>query len=184
MEAPKLSVFTSTLFLSTIFVVSYAAKSGGACAFVYAVRALPRARWLEKDLLRQHVTVFIVNTYLLLPSVTRLQFAALDCVTIAGGSFLREDTSVDCTSAGYKTFRVLDGLLIALFQTLPLMYMALLCEVRGRLNPPTAKSEAQKLAIRDRDASLAAITFLFEDYVPNRWWFEVADMYRRMLIVW
>jgi len=171
MEAPKLSVFTSTLFLSTIFVVSYAAKSGGACAFVYAVRALPRARWLDKDLLRQHVTVFIVNTYLLLPSVTRLQFAALDCVTIAGGSFLREDTSVDCTSAGYRTFTVANGLFLATNLTIPLLWLVFLWRRKNRLNPPAFASDpSEGRRVRRNDPGLAPFRFLFNVYTPRAYW--------------
>jgi len=33
------------------------------------------------------------------------------------------------------------------------------------------------LTLRDGDASLEHIKFLFHDYVPGRWWFEVVDMY-------
>jgi len=36
--------------------------------------------------------------YLVLPPVTFKQLQALDCVTVAGGSFLRIDTSIDCHS--------------------------------------------------------------------------------------
>ena len=92
---------------------------------VYAWSALPilalvasgavfvlRSWWAEDHdldkhrvvLQRQHADFSILITYLLLPPVSRRQFQALDCVSVAGGSYLRVDTSIDCASARFRTF--------------------------------------------------------------------------------
>ena len=64
----------------------------------------------------------------------------------------------------------------------PALYLALLYTFRGRINP-SADSTQAKLAARRDDAGLAPFAFLFKYYRPERWWFEVADALRRVLLI-
>jgi hypothetical protein len=81
-------------------------------------------------LFNDHLHAFLLLVYVFVPPVASLQLKALDCKTLAdGSSYLRADTSVDCNSQAYQVFRGIDGMLFALYQCLPLMYIALLCQV-------------------------------------------------------
>mmetsp|Transcript_10257 Transcript_10257/g.13387 ORF Transcript_10257/g.13387 Transcript_10257/m.13387 type:complete len:593 (+) Transcript_10257:165-1943(+) len=62
--------------------------------------------------------------------------------------------------------------------------MVLLYRQRAALDPMTSNHD-EKLAlyIRDNNPDLASLRFLFHDYNCGKWWFEVAEMYRRVLFV-
>ena len=61
-------------------------------------------------------------------------------------------------------------------------YFTVLYLNRGRINPKAASMHA-KLARRSQDSSLTHISFLFKYTRPERWWFEVADALRRVMIM-
>ena len=58
----------------------------------------------------------------------------------------------------------------------------LLWRVRHELNPP-GQSEETALLLRDQSPNLEPYKFLYSDYKPQRWAYEVYDMYRRLLLV-
>ena len=79
----------------------------------------------------------------MLPPIAMLQFNALDCadLSISSDSYtnenhvLRVDTSIDCDSTAYKNFAVANWLLIAIYQSVPLVWFCLLWRVRHLLDP-------------------------------------------------
>jgi len=114
--------------------------------------------------------------------VSRRQFQALDCVSVAGGSYLRVDTSIDCASARFRTFRVVDGLLIAAYLSIVLLWLVLLCKNRARMNP-WLSDQARSLYLRDRDEKLGSYRLLFQPYRIHCYHFECIEMLKRMLFV-
>ena len=76
----------------------------------------------------------------------------------------------------------MDYVLIVIYQSLPLIYVYLLCQAREKLNPK-APSVKQALALRDGDESIHHLKFLVADYTPSKWWFEVLDLYRRIIFL-
>jgi hypothetical protein len=110
-----------------------------------------------------------------------VQFKALVCVTIDDKSYLLEDTTLSCSSDSFKTFRLYNILLVLLYQLVFASFFVLLFRVRRALNPPFAPTVA--LLLRDRDESVASLRFLFRDYLPNFWYWEILDMYRRQLFI-
>jgi hypothetical protein len=135
------------------------------------------------ELYSEHMHAFLLLIYIFVPPVANTQFKALDCQELDNGdSYVRTDTSVDCNSDGYKEFVIYDSILIVIFQSLPLLYIILLCRVRDRLRPKTANPNLA-LEIRDHDESLKSVQFLFKDYKCNRWYFEISDLYRRIIFV-
>jgi hypothetical protein len=108
--------------------------------------------------------------YLVLPPVSLKLLQSLDCVTIADKSYLRIDTSIDCDSNDFTTFKIIDGLIIAVYLSTPIVWFALLFQERSRLNPPVSSradqhpQEAleQLLAVRDADTTLRPLRFLFD----------------------
>jgi len=88
-------------------------------------------------------------------------------------------TGIDCNDADYKKFRVVVVLFIFVYQSIPMSWMILLYQARAQLDPSTSGNDHRlALHVRDNDHSLDAIRFLFNDYRCEKWWFEVAEMYR------
>jgi hypothetical protein len=116
-------------------------------------------------------TYLLLMTYLVLPPVSLKQYQGLNCQSIRGGSFLRIDTSIDCDSEAYVYFSRINVLCIAIYMTIPPVWLYLLWKRRQRLNPPTSDL---KLAyhLRDSDEQLATLHFLFVAYQPRFYYFE------------
>ena len=108
----------------------------------------------------------------------------MNCVTIAGGNYLRVDTSVVCSSSRYRTFRIVNTVFILLYMSVPLSWLVLLFRLRGRLNPPTSSADAGLvLWMRDRDPTLAPVRFLFTVYQPRFYYWEALELYRRVAFI-
>lgn len=112
-------------------------------------------------------------------------------MTVAEKKYLRIDTSIDCDSAEYQTFMVYDGLFIAAYLSIPLVWFVLLYKERKSLNPPLGNQEAAHpeealqaiLSTRDSDPQLQPLRFLFAIYQPAHYFMECVEMYRRVLFV-
>ena len=140
----------------------------------------------ESKIINQHIWCALLLSYLVLPPVANKQLQSLDCTPFHhdGSSYLRVDTAIDCNSETYESFRVGVSFFIALYQTVPLVWIVLLYRFRGSLVPPTSNNDHNlALYIRDRNQGLDALRFLFNDYKCEKYWFEVAEMYRRILFV-
>jgi hypothetical protein len=134
----------------------------------------------------QHVWALLLLTYVVLPPVAMKQFQSLDCIPFAydGGSYLRVDTIIDCNSDTYVKFRSFVIIVIIVYQMIPILWFYLLFSRRGELNPSVSSSDPElAIYIRDKDTNLAPIRFLFDSYKVDHWWFEVAEMYRRIVFV-
>lgn len=71
-----------------------------------------------------------------------------------------------------------------MYQAIPMVWMALLFKLRDQLNPSTSGNDRRlALHVRDHNPNLDSLRFLFNDYRSNKWWFEVAEMYRRIAFV-
>ena len=137
--------------------------------------------WKE-NINQQHMYLFLMLTYLVLPPVSRKQFQMLGCVEVANGIYLRVDTSIDCDAPDYQSFLLLDVVLILIYLSIPLVWLVLLHSNRHRLNPK--KSSPQKaICTRNEDPKLRPFAFLFSVYEPRLYLWEVFEMYRRILFV-
>jgi serine/threonine protein kinase len=135
-----------------------------------------------QQLEQQHAYIAVLITYLVLPPVSRRQFQALDCVTVAGGKFLRMDTSVDCDSPEFRSFRVVDACLISVYLSIVVFWLAILLKNRKLMNP-WLTDEARSVYLRNMDPKLAAFSFLFQVYRVDYYAFECAEMLRRLLFI-
>ena len=94
-----------------------------------------------------------------------LHFKALNCVTLphSGASFLKVDSAIDCDGEPYKRFRALNLLFTVIYQTVPVVWLALLWRCRERLNPPTVGSRPVQsaLLLRKQDPSITHLKFLW-----------------------
>jgi hypothetical protein len=116
--------------------------------------------------------------FLALPPVALKLFQALDCVEIAKKRYLRIDTSIDCDTAQFRMFTVLDSLFIAFYMAIPLLWLTLLWLNRDRLNPSSTAGSDKKhaLFLRDNDEGLVPLRFLFAAYKPSFYFAETVEM--------
>jgi len=134
----------------------------------------------------QHLWLFLFITYIVLPPVAMKQLQSLDCRVFPhdGSNLLRADTSVDCNSEAYQSFKQTTLMFVAIYQMIPMIWLYLLWSRREQLNPKVSKMDPSLgLYIREKDVSLHSLEFLFDSYRCNNWWFEVVEMYRRMVFV-
>lgn len=100
---------------------------------------------------------------------------ALDCIELAGRTYLRVDTSVSCDGSKYATFAALDATFITAYMAIPLLWLLLLWRRRKSLSPPTS-DPGLALYLRSTDESLKQLRFLFQDYTPSAYHAEVFEM--------
>ena len=116
------------------------------------MRAAARAK-----LRHQHAAAFLLLSYLILPSVSMIQFRGLDCVSFeeSGHAYLRIDTSVWCDkeSDEYSQLIAITVPLIILYQSIPIGWALLLWRNRRRLNPGFYSERASRRK-RARDPAL------------------------------
>ena len=138
-----------------------------------------------QSVFNEHMHATLVLIYLVYPTVSSAHFRSFVCTDFMdGSSFLRADTSVDCTSQGYHGFFVAIIILLVAYQTLPLILFTLLYRLRDRLNPPGMSDPEAAFSYRLKhrhDPDIAPLYFLFGDYSCGCYWWEVVDMYRRMI---
>jgi len=139
----------------------------------------------KSKVVNQHIWAFLLLTYLVLPPVAMKQLQSLDCIPFShdGSSYLRVDTGVNCESHNYLVFKSLVIIFFFIYQLIPIFWMAILYKHKSALYIP--RNDNEEFAMRERDANqeLSHIKFLFKDYKGDKWWFEVAEMYRRIMFI-
>jgi len=137
-----------------------------------------------KAIINQHIWMVLLVSYLVLPTVANKQFQALNCLHLnkENMSFLRDDSSIDCNSSDYLNFRSYLICFIIVYQSIPLMWFILLYQYKDKLDRHNRNHDFE-LYIRDNNRSLDHLRFLFNDYKVKKWWFEVFEMYRRIIFI-
>jgi hypothetical protein len=160
-----------------IFLFAFIAFVGVLREFASVCRGGRAGHSQWQRIFNEHVYAALVLSYVVLPTVAALQFKALRCETLDhdGSSFLKEDSAVSCLSASYAHFRAIVILGIVVYQSIPLLWFVLLWHVRRDLNPLREALESA-LEVRKKKAHLMPYFFLFSDYLPSMWAYEVYDM--------
>jgi hypothetical protein len=142
---------------------------------------------------------FLTLTFLILPSVSIKIFSTFACRTFDNdyGSFLKADYNIDCDSEEHQLIRSYAMLMCLVYPFgVPFMYAVLLYRKRHLLDPGQAKfthelgseelglekaiAERQKLMLKN--PGLESLSFLYDAYEPQCWWFEVVETLRRLLL--
>jgi hypothetical protein len=132
----------------------------------------------------KHISAILLVSYMVLPPVLSQLLQVFDCIKISQHYYLRSDTAVSCESDEYLSFRNVVIVFFMMYQSIPLTLLLLLYNKRTSLNPPTSNHDPKlALFIRDNNQELASLRFLFKVYKCNKWWFEIADMYRRIVFI-
>merc|ERR1711871_14109 len=83
--------------------------------------------------------------------------------------------SIGCDSAMYAAFQPYVVVMIVVYPIgIPLTYLWLLWRHRKNLK--------QRESVRDTDESIQGISFLWSQYTPKAWWFEMVEMPRKLIL--
>ncbi|CAM9632719.1 unnamed protein product [Ectocarpus fasciculatus] len=122
---------------------------------------------------RKHQKLLLLVTFLVYSSVSSMVFQTFACETLDDGiEYLRADYSIQCTDAKHKTFEAYAGVMIMVYPVgIPLLYAVQLFQHRGVL----ADASADKAAAQP-------IVGLWEPYRPERFFYEVVECGRRIML--
>jgi hypothetical protein len=153
-----------------------------------------RTPQMQKDF----ITAVIVITFLIFSPTSITIFEAFACEEFDDGSkLLIADYSIDCKSPAYRYFAGYAGVMILVYPCgIPLAYYMILTYYHKFVNPSARLVvreeerhlvdkriiQAEKARLRDTYDEIAHITFLYENYSPRRWYFEVLDCFRRLVL--
>ena len=167
-----------------IFLFAFIAFVGVLREFASVCRGERAGHSQWQRIFNQHVYAALVLSYVVLPTVAALQFKALRCETLDhdGSSFLKEDSAVSCLSASYAYFRAIVILGIVVYLSIPLAWFVLLWRVRRDVNPPDETLESA-LELRKTRDHLKCLEFLFSDYLPSMWGYEIYETVKRLFFV-
>jgi len=121
----------------------------------------------------KHQAALLLLTFLVYSSVSSIVAQTWACDTLDDGiEYLRADYRIHCTDATHKAFEVYAGLMVLVYPVgIPLLYAALLFQHREVLADAGAdKTVAQPIA------------GLFEAYRPERYYYEVVECGRRIML--
>jgi hypothetical protein len=115
-------------------------------------------------------------SYLVLPTVTTTIFAAFPCDPFDDGrTHLRADYSISCEGGAYKAMVVYAGAMLLLYPVGTLsIYTWTLIRNKSKIK--------EEVEVREEDEELMSKAFLFENYKPECWWFEIVETIRRLLL--
>ena len=123
----------------------------------------------------RHMSAVILVTFLVYSSVSSTLFQMFDCDHLDdGNNYLRADYTILCDSAKHKALRVYAGVMIVTYPVgIPALYSWLLFQSRGVLSDKNR---------RENDASVRPTSTLWQPYKPSRFYFEVVECARRVLL--
>lgn len=131
--------------------------------------------------LQRCVPLFIVTTFLLVPSVSTRIFLTFKCDTFGFDQhgpkrYLHNDPTLSCDSGEYQSLRYSAYVMIGLWPVgVPLLYLFLLWGFKRRLSV-ARHSNSDPIAI------MPGTSFLHSDYVPGLFWWEVVPMSRKLAL--
>lgn len=153
-----------------------------------------RTPQMQKDF----ISAIIVITFLIFSPTSITIFEAFACEDFDDGKkLLIADYSIDCRSDAYLYYALYAGFMILVYPCgIPLAYYMILTYYHKFVNPSARLVvrqeerhlvdkriiQAEKAKLRDTYAEIAHITFLYENYSPRRWYFEMLDCFRRLLL--
>jgi len=106
------------------------------------------------------------------PLVANSAFAAFPCYDLDSGRYLRADVSIECDSAEHSKAQSWAILAIFLYPIgLPLVCSVLLMHVR------------EAILSKELTPLSRAIAFLWREFKPDFFWYEVVEMFKRVLLV-
>lgn len=123
--------------------------------------------------------------FVTLPATSTTVLRTFHCQVFEDGrAFLFADLSVNCASKTHEAYELFAWFNVLVYPVgCPMFYFYLLYRSKGKISPSRASSEFTALAIRSSDMSVAHLRPLFSMYSTGCWYWEVVDVYRRILMM-
>jgi len=180
----KLLLFTVTpIVLELLLVVVY-----------FALSKIPKYQTSRNVIM----SVILSGNFLILPKVSMIKFSTFNCRTFEDrGTFLRSDYSLSCTDERYGFMRNYAYLMTFVYPLgIPVVNHFMLWRVKDKLNPPQDDVNGddgnaidnknaklvRALAKRETFKEIAYLSFLYSAYIPELWWFETFESFRRIAL--
>ncbi|GMH49413.1 hypothetical protein TL16_g00510 [Triparma laevis f. inornata] len=124
----------------------------------------------------QFLTIALALTYLTFPTVSTTLMKFFPCDEMDDGEkWLRADYSISCKAWDRTSMAIFSVVMVGVYPIgVPALYFYLLAKNKARIKRPIDE--------REEDDSIIGISFLFESYKPEFWWFELAETTRRLLM--
>jgi hypothetical protein len=151
-----------------------------------------------KQLRRDVLTATLMISFFIFSPTSITIFQCFTCEHFDDGSnMLVADYSVDCEAPEHTFFVAYASVMVLIYPVgIPLMYFYLLFYYHDMVNPSrrlVVRDEerhlvdrriiqAEKIKLRETYEEIQHISFLFENYSPKRWYFEVLDCIRRLFL--
>ncbi|CAM9138813.1 unnamed protein product, partial [Hapterophycus canaliculatus] len=121
----------------------------------------------------KHQTALLLLTFLVYSSVSSMVFQTYACETLDDEiEYLRADYRIRCTGAKHKAFELYAGFMVVIYPVgIPLLYAILLYRRRDILSDVHADKAAAQ-----------PISSLWEPYRPERFYYEVIECGRRIML--
>ncbi|GMH88338.1 hypothetical protein TrST_g13960 [Triparma strigata] len=121
------------------------------------------------------VELFLGLTFLVFASVSTTIFDTFNCQRFGDDPtyYLVQDQTIDCEDKTHSKYVGYSGFMLLIFPIgIPLLYTILLVGARKKLRDPD----------RIHDERLHRISFLWEMYTVDVWWFELFECARRLMM--
>ena len=128
-----------------------------------------------KQIRDKHVSMVLLLAFFVFSSVSSMLFLMFDCEALDDErKYLRADYSIDCSSERHQALTFYSYLMIVVYPVgIPAFYATLLFWNRRVLEDG---------ATRDKSPLVKSISHLWEPYKPSRFFFEVVECGRRILL--
>eukprot|EP00903_Cladosiphon_okamuranus_P009052 g8654.t1 len=133
----------------------------------------------------RHMTVLVTGTFLVYSTVSTIVFQTFACDTLdeLDKSFLRADYSLVCDTDEHNKYKIYAGVMILVYPIgIPLLYAWQLFKHRHRIYPKQALRDGVSPERRLGDKKIAHTVVLWEAYRPCRYYYEVIECARRLLL--
>lgn len=147
---------------------------------------------------RDTINAAFAISYFVVVNVSTKIFQVFQCETFDDGqSYLVADLSINCNAPERSAYVTYGILMIFLYPIgIPLVYALVLFRNRSSINPDWRKVvdvaekrfvsnrviQAEKIKVRNTVEEIDNIKLLFDSFVPKRWYFELFDCARRLLL--
>lgn len=166
---------------------------------ISAERWNSRNPWYRRERgLRDTINAAFVISYFVLVDASVKIFQVFHCQTFdSGDSYLVADYSISCNAEDRSHYTTYGALMILVYPVgIPLAYAIVLFRNRKFINPDwkmvidssekkfvsNRVIQKEKIKVRNTYEQIANISLLFDSYVPKRWYFELFDCVRRLLL--
>eukprot|EP01041_Mallomonas_annulata_P004083 gene4083-8120_t len=178
-------IVLSLIWLLTYYIITIAMKSF--------------SNHFLKNLRIHFVFIFLLGAYLILPGVSKSVVESFPCKNIdpdgaTGRSvyILSVDPSIDCTSSRYKLGVLWAVIMIFVYPVgIPCMYYLLLFRYKDEIKKSktsslyvesTLNSTSTSTCKKSLYGTISALSFLYIDYEPQFWYWEVIETFRKLAL--